>query len=78
MTSQGSQGSFAADGLRLPLSKFSYATVHGESITPIPWIHLGRTNNLFAIFTTQRIDDGRGQLRDLKKFRVLQDPQVLV
>ena len=76
--SQGSQGSFAAGRTILPLAKFSYATVHGESKTPIPWFHIGRTDNLFAIFESQHVEDNRGQARDVKKLKVLNDPEVLV
>jgi hypothetical protein len=76
--SQGSQGPFAAGRTILPLAKFSYATVHGESKTPIPWFHMGRTENLFAIFESQQGEDNRGQARDVKKFKVLNDPEVLV
>ncbi len=76
--SQGSQGPFVNGRLSLPLFKFSHATVHGESTTPIPWIHLGRESNLFAIFETQRAEDGVGQLRDQRKFKVVQGPHVMV
>ena len=76
--SRGSQGPFTNGRLSLPLSKFSYATVHGESITPIPWIHLGKENNMFAVFETQPTEDAVGQLRDQRKFKVVQGPHVLV
>lgn len=76
--SQGSQGPFAAGRTILPLAKFSYATVHGESKIPIPWFHISRSDNLFAIFESQRVEDTRGQTRDAKKFKVINDPEVLV
>jgi hypothetical protein len=76
--SQGSQGSFSSGRTVLPLSKFSHATVHGESIAPIPWFHIGKSDNLLAVFEFLRVEESRGQVKDVKKFKVLYDPEVLV
>ena len=62
----------------LPLLKFSYATVSNESVMPIPWIHLSSKTGLFAIFesTESTLDDG--QIRVRKKFKVTNDPEIMV
>lgn len=77
MPCQGSQ-KLSQSSLCLPLYKFSYATVSAESVAPIPWIHISGKSRLFAIFETNPVQLDDGRFEDRQKFKVLQDPEVMV
>lgn len=62
----------------LPLQKFSTAIVPRNSVGPLPWTHLPSHGNLFAIFDTVRTVRSDGRTTDSKRFKILQDPDVLV
>ncbi|OAP62051.1 hypothetical protein AYL99_04254 [Fonsecaea erecta] len=77
MPSQGSQSFSQSSPLCLPLAKFSYATVSGEGVAPIPWLHIGNKKALFAIFETSPVQLEDGRIEQRQKFKVLQDPEVM-
>lgn len=62
----------------LPLAKLSYATVIIDSTGPIPWTHLVSQGDIFAVFETVRTLDSDGATRDSKRFKIVQDPNIMV
>jgi hypothetical protein len=78
MQSQCSQDSPFSGALSLSLSKFSYATVPGDSNAPIPWTHLSSKGSLFAVFERGRSRDLQGQFHDKSRFRVTNNAEIMV
>ena len=78
MQSQGSQDSSFAGYLNLSLSKFSYATVSEDTVAPIPWIHLSSKGSLYARFENVAIPDQFGQVKEQRKFRVINGTEIMV
>lgn len=64
--------------ISLQLLKFSYATVPMDSAAPVPWTHLSSKDRLVVHLTTVRSRCLDGTVEERAKFRVLQDPEVLV
>ncbi len=60
------------------LSKFSFATVSGELVKPIPWTHIPDKGHLFAAFETVAVSDHSGNVKEKSQFKVLAEPEVLV
>jgi hypothetical protein len=60
-----------------PLSKFSFATVSGEFVKPIPWKHISDKGHLFAVFEDVSIANNGG-VEEKSQFRVLAEPEVMV
>lgn len=61
-----------------PLAKFSFATVSGEFIKPIPWTHVSDRGHLFAVFENVSLPKHEGEVEDKSQFRVLAEPEVMV
>ncbi len=61
-----------------PLSKFSFATVSGELVKPIPWTHIPDKGHLFAAFETVAVSDYSGKVDEKSQFKVLAEPEILV
>lgn len=62
----------------LSLQKFSHATVVQNSVGPLPWNHIVSHGDIFALFETVRTLDADGTMRDCKRFKIVQDPNVMV
>ncbi|KAF7513180.1 hypothetical protein GJ744_010576 [Endocarpon pusillum] len=60
-----------------PLSKFSFATVSGELVKPIPWTHIPDKGHLYAVFETVAVSDYSGRVDEKGQFKVLAEPEVL-
>jgi hypothetical protein len=60
------------------LSKFSFATVSGKLVKPIPWTHVPDKGNLFAVFETVTVSKYNGEVDEKSLFKVLAEPEVLV
>jgi hypothetical protein len=60
------------------LSKFSYATVSGEYIKPIPWTHISDRGHLFAVFETITIPRYSAGMEEKGQFKVLAGQDMLV
>ena len=76
-----SQASLQRPGLgptSFPLSKFSFATVSGDLVKPIPWTHLSDRGHLFAIFEQVTIPKFNGEVEEKSQFKVLAEPEVMV
>ena len=78
MASPSNSQPLSAGPVCLPLLKFSYATVPMDSVAPVPWTHISSKRNLFAVFETVRTRGLDGSVEERKKFKVLQDPEVMV
>jgi hypothetical protein len=61
-----------------PLSKFSFATVSGKLVKPIPWTHISDKGHLFAVFETVTVLKYNGEVTEKSLFKVLAEPEVLV
>jgi hypothetical protein len=62
----------------LPLVKLSQALVVQNSNGPLPWTHLLSQGDLFAVFETTRTLNSDGSTTDSRRFKVLQDPNIIV
>lgn len=62
----------------LALQKFSHATVLQNSVGPLPWNHIVSHGDIFALFETIRVVQADGTMRDSKRFKIVQDPNVMV
>jgi hypothetical protein len=60
------------------LSKFSFATVSGELVKPIPWTHISDKGHLFAVFEQVAMPEYNGKVTEKSQFKVLADPEVMV
>ena len=61
-----------------PLSKFSFATVSGEYVKPIPWTHVSDRGHLFAVFETVSLSKHNGTNYEKSQFKVLAEAEVMV
>ncbi len=61
-----------------PLSKFSFATVSGELVKPIPWTHISDKGHLFAVFENVAMQKYNGEVEESSQFKVLAEPDVMV
>lgn len=61
-----------------PLSKFSFATVSGELVKPVPWMHLSDKGHLFAAFEQITQPECDGEVEQKSQFKVLAGPEVMV
>lgn len=62
----------------LPLHKFSHATVLQNSAGHLPWKHIVSQGDIFAVFETVRTLNADGTTKDSNRFKVLQDPNIMV
>lgn len=62
----------------LSLQKFSHATVVQNSVGPLPWNHIVSHGDIFALFETVRTLNADGTTTDSKRFKIVQDPNVMV
>jgi hypothetical protein len=60
------------------LAKFSYATVSGELVKPIPWTHISDKGQLFAIFANSRTPKHNAVSEQKSTLKVIAQPEVLV
>lgn len=61
-----------------PLSKFSFATVSGELVRPIPWTHISDKGHLFAVFENVATAKRDGKVEGKSQFKVLAEAEILV
>lgn len=61
-----------------PLSKFSFATVSGELVKPIPWRHIPDKGHLFAVFENVTTTKRDGEVEEKSLFKVLAEAEILV
>lgn len=62
----------------MALQKFSHATVVQNSVGPLPWNHIVSHGDIFALFETIKMIDADSTMRDSKRFKIVQDPDVMV
>jgi hypothetical protein len=62
----------------LPLQKYSFVTVDQNRVGPLPWQHVVSHGSLFVSFETNRIVEGVVSARDSRRFKILQDPNIMV
>lgn len=78
MALSSSQQHLAVGPTCFPLAKFSHATVSGDLVKPIPWIHLSDKGHLHAVFEEDsrpsQLDNANGNTQ----LKILADPEVLV
>jgi hypothetical protein len=78
MSSQALPQLSAVGPTSFPLSKFSFATVSGELVKPIPWTHISDKGHLFAVFENVFLPKYDGIFEDKSQFKVLAEPELLV
>lgn len=61
-----------------PLSKFSFATVSGELVKPIPWTHISDKGHLFAVFENVATMKRDVESEEKSQFKVLAEAEILV
>lgn len=78
MSSQASLQRLGLGPTSFPLSKFSFATVSGDLVRPIPWTHVSDKGHLFAIFEQVTVPKYDGQAEEKSQFKVLAEPEIMV
>lgn len=61
-----------------PLAKFSFATVSGDFVRPIPWTHIPDKGHLFAVFENISLAKHDGNAEHKSQFKVLAEPELMV
>lgn len=61
-----------------PLAKFSFATVSGEGVKPIPWTHIPDKGHLFAVFEGNGLPEQNGGTEENSRFKVLAERDIVV
>lgn len=78
MSSQDSSQRAVVGPASFQLSKFSFATVSGELVKPIPWMHISDQGHLFAVFENVTMPKYNGCIEEKSQFKVLVGPEVMV
>lgn len=78
MSSESSSQRLVIGPVSFPLSKFSFATVSGELVKPIPWTHISDKGDLFATFENVAAQRYNDEAEEKTLFKVVAGCEVMV